>query len=627
MAILLAAGGTFGVAATPVEAQTGPPQVSVAPANALSDTQMAKVDWSGFPSSGSTNVRQCAAGATDPNTQCTGILFRSFTQRNGDGNGAYARLAFGDVLAPSASFRCDPDAACEIRVEVLDAQGGTAFTGTAPLPASIFSKVFAPCPQGAAPLTASGASAAVGAMEAWTRDVCNPPRSLTVDYTPQSSSTGRQAFIDRRFDYTVTGTPFTADELDRLRQDGGRDQRFVYVPITAGSLVFAFNFWVTDPAHPDFSTQVRDLCVSADTVARLFNGTQSTLHNVGGPKTLIEQDNPNIKFPDGAFVHPVGRADASNATLQMTSWFYSDPAAKAAWEDAGSAFKTGPTEILPSVVGTDNRTGARSVARQVSEARNFRSANGTVFGVPFDFVFGVMDLSTARQLGLPVAKVRTKRTDACVDPTDQNVAAGVGAMQTNADGVTRSPDFSVHSASVYPLPTVNYALASTDGVPSDASKNDTLRGLLDYALGDGQVLAAERGYVPLPADMVTQGRAALARLPGSPGSAAADVGADSSENAGLGNFDAGGGTAQLPAGSPLTPSGPGSVNAATPGGARNSGGSGYAGNNATDTSGNALTRFLGSDKALPVILLVLLALAAILGGPIMRLVSRRRTGG
>jgi len=201
-------------------------------------------------------------------------------------------------------------------------------------------------------------------------------------------------------------------------------------------------------------------------------------------------------------------------------------------------------------------------------------------------------------------------------------------MQTNADGVTRSPDFSVHSASVYPLPTVNYALASTDGVPSDASKNDTLRGLLDYALGDGQVLAAERGYVPLPADMVAQGRAALARLPGSPGSAAADVGADSSENAGLGNFDAGGGTSQSPtAGSPLTPSGPGSVNAATPGGARNSSGSGYAGNNATDTSGNALTRFLGSDKALPVILLVLLALAAILGGPIMRLVSRRRTGG
>src|SRR5262249_56974051 len=108
------------------------------------------------------------------------------------------------------------------------------------------------------------------------RDVCNPPRSLTVDYTPQSSPTGRQAFIDRRFDYTVTGTPFTADELDRLRQDGGRDQRVVYVPITASSLGFAFNFWVTDPAHPDFSTQGRHPSLSAHTVAKPVHATHST---------------------------------------------------------------------------------------------------------------------------------------------------------------------------------------------------------------------------------------------------------------------------------------------------------------------------------------------------------------
>jgi ABC-type phosphate transport system substrate-binding protein len=622
VAVLVAAIGAVGTT-EPAAAQTGgPPQVVVQPPKDLTDTQTVKVDWSGFPASGRTVVRQCVAGATDPDTQCTGILAVSFTNADGTGQGTYAKLAFGSVISPKqATFPCDPDTLCEIRVDV---EGATPVT--TPIPASIFSKNFPPCPQGAAPLTGDGASEIGGATEAWIREVCAPPRSLTVDYTARNSPAGRQDFIGRKFDYTVTGSPFTADELDRLRQDGGRDQRFVYVPMTAGSLVFAYNFWVVDHSDDDRYKQVRDLCVSADTVARLYNGTQQSLHLEGGAPTLIERDNdgsdpsePNITFPT-AFVHPVGRADASNATLELTSWIYSDKEATAAWEDGGPAFKTEATEIIPASTGTDNRTGARAVARQVSEATGFQRA---ALGVPTDFVFGIMDLSTARQLGLPVAKVRTKRSDPCVAPTDTNVAAGVGAMTTNADGFTRSPDFSIHSGSVYPLPNVNYALASTDGVPSDPSKNDTLRGFLDYTLGDGQVAAAERGYVPLPADMVAQGRDALARLPGSPGSAPAAA-PDDSTNAGLGNFDAGSGeSAQSPSASPLTPGGSPSVGNAAGGG---TGAADYKGNN-PDTSGSALTRFLGADKAIPAILIILLTLFAIFVGPIMRMIARRRTGG
>ncbi|HKA94239.1 MAG TPA: hypothetical protein VKE97_10560 [Acidimicrobiia bacterium] len=622
---------------SPARAQTGQAHVVVTPTSDLSDTQTVKVDWSGFsdPSlghgGGRSVVRQCTAGATDPNTQCTGNLAVSFTSSTGDGEGTYAKLAFGNVVSPSqATFPCTPDAQCEIRVELEDGQFQTVQVATEPIPASIFSKDFAPCAQGPAPLTGDGATEVGGAMEAWIRSVCAPPRSLTVDYTARNSPAGRQDFIDRKFDYTVTGSPFTADELERLRQDGGRDQRSVYIPITAGSLVFAYNFWVVDHSDADRLKQVRDLCVSAETVAHLYNGTQQALHLEGASKTSIEQDNdggpsePNITFPT-AFVHPVARADASNATLQLTSWIYSDPNATKAWEDpeAGPAFKTGPTEIIPASSGTDNRTGARAVARQVSDATGFQRA---VPGVPRDFVFGIMDLSTARQLGLPVAKVRTSRSDQCVAPTDDNVAAGVGAMKTNADGVTRSPDFSVHSPSVYPIPNVNYVLASTDGVTSDPSKNDSLRGFLDYALGDGQVAAAQRGYIPLPADMVAQGRDALARLPGSPGSTPSELG--DSANAGLGNFDAsGGGSSLTPSATPLTPGGGSpTVGGASGGGGGGSGGGDYKGA-AADTSGNALTRFLSGDKAIPALLVVLFTVFAICVGPIMRIIARRRAGG
>jgi phosphate transport system substrate-binding protein len=627
----LAAVGLSAFSVPPAAGQ-GTPSVTVRPATELSDLQSVKVDWSGFPGEGTAHVRQCKAGATDVNSQCTGVLSAGFTESDGVSLGAYAQLAFGDLTSPALTgFRCDPDNACEIRVDLQ----GTSVFATTPLPASIFSKAFAPCPQGPLPLSGSGASEAGGAIEAWIVEVCNPPRSLTVDYSIRSSPNGRREFIQKTADFGVTGSPFSADEINRLRQDGGRDERSIYIPITAGSLVIAYNFWVPDPDNPGFFQQIRDLCLSAETVARLYNGKLVSIREGGRPPTEIMRDNdgqgagePNIDFPFGAFVRPVSRADASNATLQMTSWFYSDAAARDAWESGGTQFVTGATEVIPAATNVDGRTGARAVARQVTETTGYHHVEFSRT-VPSDFVFGIMDLSTARLLGLPVAKLRTNTSDACVAPTDPNVSAGVGAMKPNDDQVTRSPDFSLHSPNVYPLPNVNYLIASTDGVPSDPSLNDALRGFVDHALGAGQVSATLRGYVPLPADMVAQGRDALARLPGNPGSPAG--GLEEAANAGLGNFDS---TAPpLSSSTPSTPGGglttPGQAAPSVGTGAEAGGGtgSGGGGDGTGDTSGSALTRFLSSDKAIPILLVGLLALSAIFGGPIMRIVAKRREGG
>src|SRR5262245_48571117 len=172
VAILLAAAGSAAWSAPPAAAQAGP-RVFVVPASELTDTQVVKVDWDGFPASGRTVIRECAAGATDPNTQCTGNLSVSFTNADGTGQGTYAALAFGTVVSPSqATFPCDSDSPCDIRLDLQDPQFQTVLVATTPIPASIFSKSFPPCPQGAAPLTGDGASEVQGATEAWIRDVC-----------------------------------------------------------------------------------------------------------------------------------------------------------------------------------------------------------------------------------------------------------------------------------------------------------------------------------------------------------------------------------------------------------------------------------------------------------------------
>src|SRR5262249_47518305 len=156
VAILLAAAGSAAWSAPPAAAQAGP-RVFVVPAAELTDTQVVKVDWDGFPSSGRTVIRECAAGATDPNTQCTGNLSVSVTNAERPGQGTYAALAFGTVISPSqATFPCDSASPCDIRLDLQDPQFQTVLVATTSIPASIFSKSFPPCPQGAAPLTGDG---------------------------------------------------------------------------------------------------------------------------------------------------------------------------------------------------------------------------------------------------------------------------------------------------------------------------------------------------------------------------------------------------------------------------------------------------------------------------------------
>jgi ABC-type phosphate transport system substrate-binding protein len=643
VAMLFAAIAVAGFSPSPAAAQPGgPAEVRVTPSTELSDDQMVFVDWSGFPERGPTRLRQCSVAATDLNTQCTGIIGSGFTQEDGTAAGQSVQLNFGDVesvsngLPNKVTFRCDPDTPCEIRLDTVNQDGATVFTTTTQIRASIFSKAFAPCPQGPLPLFGSGASPAGGAMDAWTIDTCNPPRSLAIDYNLRNSPGGREDFILNRSDFGVTGSSFTAQELDQLRQDGGRDQRFVYIPVTAGSMVLAYNFWIRDPDDGNALNPVRDLCLSAATVAEAYARPGTRFND--GEHPLIEDndgdgDEPDIDFSSidlGGDVQPVGRADRSNASLQLTSWFHADAEARDAWQSGaatgGPDFLRGPLEILPFVGGSDYRTGARAVATQVFDAATFQALPG----LSRDFVFGIMDLSTARARGLPVARIRTHKDGPCVAPTDANVTAAISAMKVNADG-TRSPNFEGQPETAYPLPNINYAIASTDGITSDPSKNDALRTFFDYALGDGQAVAAQRGYVPLPADLAAQGREALSRLPGSPASAPGGLEGSVGANTGLGNFDS---TVPplSPSSPPLGPSTPGGL---TPGAATNPGSTGAgAGSDGgandysnSDTSGNALTRFLSSDKAIPILLIGLLTLSAIFGGPIMRIVARRRAGG
>lgn len=88
---------------------------------------------------------------------------------------------------------------------------------------------------------ADGSATSAGLFYDWAAKLCNGDNAVVVDYTENSSTTGRENFLAGLTDFGVTALPATAEEL--AAHPDYRD--FNYIPIVASAVVIAYNF--TDP--------------------------------------------------------------------------------------------------------------------------------------------------------------------------------------------------------------------------------------------------------------------------------------------------------------------------------------------------------------------------------------------
>ena len=356
-----------------------------------------------------------------------------------------------------------------------------------------------------------GSATSAGLFYNWAAKLCNGDGAVVVDYTENSSTTGRENFLAGLTDFGVSALPATADELSA--HPDHRD--FSYVPLVASAAVIAYNF--TDP----FTGRPLDnLVLSPRLVARII--TDTSLESFFQDREL-RQLNPGVRLPTSVLARPLVRAERNADTRIVTSWFSSNPVAQAFLAGTDS-FKIPvnrdyigypyPQDLFETVSPDSAylpRQGQRAVSLKLfygvtptGTARENTTSTG---------IIGVVDLPTAKRFGLKVAKL-VQPGGVPVAPTDAAILAGIADMDTTPEGLLIA-DTTPEDPTGYPLVKIDYALVPKTFATQ--SKVDKVVRLLRYGLTEGQS-SLPAGYVALPDSLKVQALSTISgvAVPASP---------------------------------------------------------------------------------------------------------------
>ncbi|MGC5033441.1 phosphate ABC transporter substrate-binding protein PstS [Micromonospora sp. DT229] len=271
---------------------------------------------------------------------------------------------------------------------------------------------------------------------------------VTVTYNATGSGTGKKQFGEGLVDFAGT------DSLVK-ETDGVAPGSFLYIPTVAAPITVSYNL-----------QGVEKLQLSPETLAKIFQTDIRTWDDAA-----IRADNPGVELPNTPIV-VAHRSDGSGTTSNFTK--YLEAAAAGTWK-----LGSGDTVNWPAnTQGGEKNTGVAQIVQQT---------NGAV---------GYVDLSDAKATGLKFAAIKNKDGQ-FVEPTLEGTTAGLEGAEI-AEDLSYNP-LNAAGATAYPITAPTFIIVQTSY--GDAAKADLVKGFLTYLLNDGQELAKEIDFAPLPASL------------------------------------------------------------------------------------------------------------------------------
>jgi phosphate transport system substrate-binding protein len=327
----------------------------------------------------------------------------------------------------------------------------------------------APAQGGSATLNASGATfpqafyeEAIGAFKQKDADV-------TINYAGGGSGKGRQDFADQVVDFAGSDAPYKPEDAAGVK--GGT---FFYFPTVAAPITVSYNL-----------KSVKGLQLSPDTLAKIFQAEITTWDDAA-----IKADNKGKKLPSTP-ITVVHRADSSGTTENFTK--YLTAAAPTAWT-------TGSGSTVSWPANTQAGQGNSGVGQTV------KSTEGAV---------GYVDFADAKALKLQFAKIKNK-DGKFVAPSVKATTAAIDKAQVK-DDLTYDP-LNASGAGAYPIAAPTWLIVYQN--QSDAAKGTAIKSFLNFIYGDGQKLAPEVDYAPLPKSLLDKAKAQVKQVGGSGSSGA-----------------------------------------------------------------------------------------------------------
>ncbi len=304
-----------------------------------------------------------------------------------------------------------------------------------------------------ADLVGAGASFPEPVYLEWIGEYQGVEPGVSINYQGIGSSGGREQFIALEVDFAGSDA-FMKDEEIEAALDASGCAEVLHIPTVFGGVAIAYNVEGVD-----------ELVLDGETIAQIALGNITNLND-----PAIAELNPDADLPDQELTW-VHRSDGSGTTSIFTTYL-ADVSQE--WADGPGA---GSEIEWPTGIGGDQNDGVTAAISQQP---------GGIGYVSYEF---------AAEAGIPVAAVVNDDGNAVLPSTESVSEAGTTAEVPE--------DFRFNILGIggdgYPIAGATWILAYTCGM--DADKADALKSFLTWALTEGDGVAEELNYAPLPDEL------------------------------------------------------------------------------------------------------------------------------
>ncbi|AFZ60807.1 phosphate ABC transporter substrate-binding protein PstS [Anabaena cylindrica FACHB-243] len=311
-------------------------------------------------------------------------------------------------------------------------------------------------------LTGAGATFPAPLYTSWFTDLNKKYPSLQVSYQSVGSGAGVEQFIQGTVDFGASDVAMKDEEIAKVSQDKG----VILLPVTAGSIVLAYNL-------PDVAELKLPRTVYTDILLGKIKSWDDP---------AIAKANPEAKLPKQP-ITVVYRADGSGTTGVFTKHM---SAISPEWKT-----KVGDGKSVNWPVGVGAK-GNEGVTAQIQQTQ------GSI---------GYIEYGYAKQNNIKFAALENK-SGTMVVANEESASKTLAAvtLPENLRAFIADPE----GADSYPIVTYTWLLVYKKY--PDAAKAKAIEAAIEYALTDGQKLAGELGYVPLPANVISKVAAAADQI-------------------------------------------------------------------------------------------------------------------
>ncbi|MCT7978295.1 phosphate ABC transporter substrate-binding protein PstS [Laspinema olomoucense] len=299
-------------------------------------------------------------------------------------------------------------------------------------------------------LTGAGATFPAPIYQRWFQEFNQANSQVRTNYQSVGSGAGVQQFSSGTVDFGASDVAMKDEEIQAMNRE------VLMLPMTAGGIVLAYNL-------PGVETGLK---LPREVYVDILLGEITQWND---PR--IAQANPGVNLPDQA-IAVVYRSDGSGTTGVFTQHL---SAISEKWKERVGE---GKTVEWPTGIGGKGNEGVTASIQQTVGA------------------IGYVEYGYAKNNNITMAALENKSGN-FIAPSSEAASKTLAAVELpdNLRAFISDPE----GPDSYPIVSYTWLLAYKEY--SDPQKAQALEAVIEYGLNEGQQLAPELGYIPLPANV------------------------------------------------------------------------------------------------------------------------------